>query len=103
MNYRNFSFTDNSFVITFTKKVFSRTLSGKSWKKNPDTVEFDYFTAKQYQNYVQSIPFFNNFGGSASCRGYWSYTYAGYIPTMITTISPDGKMKITAYFTFTNK
>ena len=103
LNYRNFKFTDNSFVITFTKKTFSRTASGRYWKAAPDTIESEIFTAENYTNYISSIPFFNNFGGRASCRAYKGYTFAGYIPVKVTTISPDGLKKIEGFFTFTNK
>ena len=103
MNYNKFTFTNNDYVIEFTKKEFSRTDSGKSWKKNPDTVSYEFVTPEFYTNYIQAVPFFNNFGGRACCRAYCDYTTAGYIPTDVTTISPDGSKKITARFVFTYK
>jgi len=103
MNYNKFSFTDNSYVIEFTKKEFSRTASGKSWKKQADRVTYEFVTPEFYTNYIQAVPFFNNFGGRSCCRAYKSYTYAGYIPTDVITISPDGSKKITARFVFINK
>lgn len=102
-NYRHFSFTDNSFVITFIKSEFSRTGSGKSWKKAADVVTSEIVTAEFYTNYIQSIPFFNNFGGQAYSRGHKSYTVAGYIPTVINTVDPTGTKKIVARFEFRNK
>lgn len=102
-NYHNFKFTDNSFVITFTKKTFSRTGSGRYWKAAADSIESETVTPEFYQNYISSIPFFNNFGGRASCRAYKGYTFAGYLPVKVTTVSPDGLKKIEGYFSFTNK
>lgn len=101
--YSNFKFTDNSFVITFTKYTYSRTASGKSWSKTPDKIESEKVTAEFYQNYIQSIPFFNNFGGRTSCRAYKMYTVAGHLPYFVSTISPDGQKKIEGYFFFKSK
>ena len=98
--YHTFNFTDNNVVITFKKQTFSRTDSGKSWKKNADTVETETVSNEFYSNYINSVSFFNNFGGFASCRAYYGYTYAGYIPVYVSTVSYDGKTKIKARFSF---
>ena len=100
-NYRKFNFTDNSAVITFKKSEYSRTNSGKSWKSAADQVISEVVTPEFYTNYIQAIPFFNNYGGRASCRASWNYTFAGYIPTVVNTVSYDGNKKIVAEFSFT--
>ena len=101
--YSKFVFADNSFVIEYTKKTYTRTATGKSWKSNPDKIEFDFVTPEFYQNYINSIPFFSNFGGKATCRAQYGYTFAGYLPTNVTTVSPDGNIKIVVRFVFSNK
>lgn len=101
--YSNIVINDNGIVITFRKEEYSLTESGRNWKKNADNVSTENINADFYNNYVSSIPFFNNFGGKASCRAYFGYTYAGYIPVIVNTISYDGKKKIRAVFTFSLK
>ena len=101
--YSKFNFSDNNFVITFTKKSYSLTGSGHYWKNVPDSIESETVTPEFYRNYIQSIPFFANFGGRASCRAYRNYTAAGYIPVKVVTVSYDGCKKIVAEFSFRNK
>ena len=103
--YSNFCFSGNCSVnadnnITLTKKTFSRTVSGKNWKNKPDTITTEKVNGRYYQNYVRSIPFFNNFGGQSSCRASWNYTKKGYIPVTVSTVSPDGLTKIVTDFCF---
>ena len=102
-DWRKFRFTDDSFIITRESKTYKRTESGKSWKTKPETVETETVSAEHYTNYVTAIPFFNNFGYHASCRASCSYTYAGYLPTTITTISPMNDEKIVTTFSFSLK
>ena len=90
----------NEVVITMTKKEYSRTGSGKSWKKAADVVTTEKIDGRFYNNYICSISFFNNFGGHSSSRAFYGYTYAGYIPVKVSTVSYDGTKKITAEFTF---
>ena len=99
MNYNKFNFSDSSVTITHIKKEYSRTDSGKNWKSTPDTINNEIVNNEFYNNYVKSIPFFNGFMGG-SCRAAHSYTAAGYLPTVITTISPDKKQKIIDTFSF---
>lgn len=94
------SVSDNV-VIAMTKKEYSRTGSGKSWKNNPDTVVTEKISGRFYSNYISSTHFFNNYGGHASCRVFYGYTYAGYIPVKVSTVSYDGTKKIIAEFNFT--
>lgn len=86
-------------TITKTVETYHLTASGKSWKKNPDNVNTETVNEQHYRNYVDSVSFFNGFGGG-TCRAERGYTYAGYIPVRITTISPDRQTKLVARFKF---
>lgn len=97
-NLRNFNFSNPDYLITHTKEVYTRTASGKSWKKKPDEVTTEIITAQCYTNYITSVPFFNNLG---YCRAAYNYTEAGYIPVSTTNISPDGMEKHIDKFSFT--
>jgi len=92
--------TGDSIIITCTLEHYSRTASGKSWKKVPDSSETEVIPDKHYNNYISSIGFFNTFGNGASCRAEEGYTFAGYIPIRVTTISPGRDKKIVAKFRF---
>ena len=99
--YDNFAIrTSASIIITRTLEHYSRTASGKSWKNVPDSTETEVIPTEHYNNYISSIGFFNNFGNGASCRAVNSYTYAGYVPIRVTTISPGREQKIVAEFRF---
>lgn len=102
-DYRNFTFTDNGFVILHTRKTFKRTASGKSWKTKPNETTHDIICAEHYQNYVTSIPFFNNFGDGASCRASKEYTCAGYLVTQISSISPFHEKRVIDNFQFIDR
>lgn len=88
-----FSFTRSDYMILRTTETTTRTASGKSWKAHPDTVEREIITPEHYTNIVTSVPFFNRFGYGASCRAVCNYTVAGYVPTTITSISPNRETK----------
>lgn len=88
------------YKIKMTKFVYFRTESGKSWKSKPETVETATITNDFYNNYVNSIPFFNRFGYGSYCRASYGYTYAGYIPVSITTVSPGRTEKHIVKFSF---
>ena len=74
------------------KQEFSRTASGKSWKSKPDSEKTTKIPAEWYHNVFDGIPFFRGLGGSE--RVEYNYTYAGYLPTQLTSISPDQERKI---------
>lgn len=99
-DYKKFNFGSDGYTITKHTEKYSRTDSWRSWKKKADTVTEKIVTKEFYTNYITAIPFFNNFRGKASCRASWSYSYAGYLPDRVCTISPDGKTKIVATFNF---
>lgn len=81
-----------AYEVTTTKyyKVGSK-WHEKTEKKTVETVPGNY-----YMNMIDAIPFFRNLGGSE--RVQMGYTLAGYIPTQLSTISPDGKEKIVRKF-----
>ena len=90
----------NMVTISMKKETYLKTTSGKSWKSKPETVENETISADFYKNYVDSVPFFNNFGYGASCRAYKGYCMAGYIPVKVVTISPQQEKKIVTTFYF---
>ena len=101
--YGNFTYSDNSYMILRTLTEYRKTESGKSWQSKPVSVKREVINAEFYQNYVSSIPFFNNFGDGAYCRAQKAYTCAGYLPTRIVTVSPGRERKIVADFEFVSK
>lgn len=97
MNYRNFNFNDTNYIITHTRQTYHRTTSGKGWKSKPTKEYNEIVTNEFYNNFVISIPFFNNLG---TCRAKHHYTEAGYLPTIITSISPYNEIKHIDTFSF---
>ena len=89
-----------NYIITMQKTVYVRTESGKSWKKKPVSVEKKVIDRRFYENYINSVHFFNNFGYGSSCRAYYGYTYAGYIPVSVVTISPFKEERHVVRFSF---
>lgn len=94
---RKFVFSNPDYIITHTKEVYTRTSSGRSWKKKPDKVKTEIIPAAYYTNYITSVPFFNNLG---YCRASYNYTSAGYLPVSTTNISPDKTEKHLDRFSF---
>lgn len=104
-NYSKFSFwyTSCENVATVTKEYYTRTASGRTWKSRPDKVEIENISGQWYENYVRSVTWFNTKtfpGDKTSCRAQWAYTWAGYIPVVISSVSPSGGQKIVARFEF---
>ncbi len=103
-NFRNFKFySGNRYLILVSIETFEKTASGKSWKRQPVEVENRIYDDEHYTNYISSIPFFNNFGDGAYCRGHYGYTCAGYLPVEVNTVSPYREVKKRAAFTFIHK
>lgn len=75
-------------TILETKKEYERTASGKSWKTKASKETISTFSLEQYENVVNSVPFFNSFGYGAYCRAHYGYTALGYIPVTIVTVNP---------------
>lgn len=67
---------------------------GKRWKETGTRTEE--LTGRFYCNCVDAVPFFRNIGGYERVSA--SYTYMGYIPVEITSISPDKTEKVVRKF-----
>ena len=99
MNYSNFKFTDDRYLILVKLEHYTRTASGKNWKSQPDAVERCIYTPEQYTNFVTAAPWFNRFFATdfegrrtkARCTISRGYTAAGYLPTGSRNTSPDGR------------
>ncbi len=69
--------------------------AGKKWvlveeKMEPVSAEF-------YMNVVEAVPFFRKLGTERVTMG---YTYAGYVPVEISSISPDKTEKVVRRYKF---
>ena len=102
-NWGKFTFNDNRFLILKEKVVYYPTDSGKSFHRKPDEVKREVVEPKHYENFVTSVPFFNNWGNGAYCRTCRVYTCAGYIPQTITTVAPYRTEKNVVTFRFISK
>lgn len=89
-----------NYTITKTTEHYTKTASGKSFKNKPYQITTETVTEEHYRKYIDAIPFFNNYGCGASCRGYKSHTQAGYLITKVTTIYPYQEQKQVTYFNF---
>lgn len=100
--YKNFKYTNEHYLILCTISTYTRTKNGagQGWKADPDEIEKNVYKPRNYTNYITAIPFFDNFGGGASCRATWGYTIPGYLPTTVTSISPGQDIKKVACFEF---
>lgn len=101
-DYRNFIYTGTpDIIINHVHECYTTTKSG-AFKRTPDTVKSETITGREYQNFVTSIPFFAGFWGDRRgyCRTECGYTYAGYIPIKITTITPWRDKKYIDRFSF---
>lgn len=100
--YRDFKFTNNNYIILCNIATYTKTKggAGQCWKNKPDEIEYNVYKPLNYTYYISSIPFFDNFGGGASCHAKWSYTQPGYLPTTVTSISPGRDTKKIASFEF---
>ena len=69
---------------------------GKSWKLSEVTEEN--IAKENYLNIINSVKFFRGLGGFERLTN--GYTYAGYIPVQLNSISPDKQEKIIRSFEF---
>ena len=69
--------------------------AGKSWRLSESKEEN--INREYYLNIINSCKFFRNLGGYERLTS--SYTYSGYIPTQLNSISPDKQEKIVRSFT----
>lgn len=104
-NYYGICENDNykfeSCIITLTTIKYEKTESGKNWRSKPTSEETEIIKFKNYFNYLSSVQFFKNLGGYEKVEK--NYTIEGYIPTQITSISPDKTEKIIYKFKFERK
>ena len=79
--------------IKVTTSEYSRTDSGKSWRSKPDTVETESVTMDQVKKTTDdgTMKFFRRLGGYERLER--SYTAFGYLPWILTSISPDKSIK----------
>ena len=89
---------NNNKYIIMTEETYTKTESSKSWKRKPIEVKKENIKAENYANIFNSIEFFKNLGGYEKVTK--TYTINGYIPTMLTSISPDKQTKIIRKFAF---
>ena len=89
----------DGYKIQLIEKRFSKTPSGKSWKANADKEKTTIISFKEYFNYISSVDFFKNLGGTERVEK--GYTIAGYIPTKLTSINPSKDVKIIRQFKIT--
>ena len=82
--------------ISCLTQWYSRTESGKSWKKREDRWTIEAVDGRFYYNCFDAVPLFRRLGGSETVR--YNYCPAGYLPQTVTSISPDGKTKIIRSF-----
>ena len=85
--------TENMYKIMETKTEYDKV--GSRWKETEKTKKET--SVKFYCNVLDAVPFFKNLGGYE--RVEMSYTIAGYIPTISTSISPDRKKKVIREYT----
>lgn len=69
---------------------------GSKWHEKTEEKTVETVPGNYYMNMIDAIPFFRNLGGSE--RVQMGYTLAGYIPTQLSSISPDGKEKVLRKF-----
>lgn len=101
MKYEKFTFSDANFIVLHKRTTYRKPEGRKTWPKEPTEIGSEEFCGGQkYQNFVTSIPFFNNFGGKAYCRASFDYTAAGYLPTEIVSVNPDATIKHIDRFSF---
>ena len=81
---------NGNYAITLTTKTWN--LGGrKCFSRDPQSVETETITARQYACYISSVGFFRDRVSSG-------YTPVGYIPVRLTCYSPDRIIKIDRYF-----
>ena len=80
--------------IKMIKKTYYKV--GSQWKLSESKEEN--ISKENYLNIINSCKFFRNLGGYERLTK--SYTYAGYIPVELNSISPDKKEKVVRSFTF---
>ena len=97
---KNFDGDKDDIKVICTTKKFTRTATGKNWKRTPLSEQVEEITAQNYERYIQAIPEFRKYGYGASCKCKSNNTIVGYMPTIITAICPGSQQKIVISFDF---
>ena len=97
-------------VITMTKSTFTRTESGKGWRKRPVEVQTETIDETNYHNRTDRgalkmlCGWWPTGDGCNFVKGWYrierGYTCYGYVPTHITYVSPWGDRKYKEDFKF---
>ena len=87
------------YKIQLIETRYSKTDSGKSWRTKADAEETKTISFDEYFNYISSVQFFKNLGGTERIEK--GYTVGGYIPTKLTSINPSKDTKIVRQFKIT--
>jgi len=77
-----------------TKTTYEKV--GRKWKAV--RVESEEISGMYYCNAIDAIPFFRNLGGRENVT--MAYTYNGYIPVEVSSISPDKQRKTVRKYSF---
>lgn len=89
-NYNYCTINDPDAKITVTTSYYTRTDSGR-WKTKPYKTATTSCSVDEYNNFVESIPFFRD-------RVKCGYTTYGYVPIRLTAISWGGDTKVVREF-----
>lgn len=90
---------DRLCIVSVVTERYECMESGKNWQSKPYQREEKEVDGQFYHNSVAAIPVFRSLGGKE--RVTMGYTFAGYIPVELTSVSPDGAEKVVRRFTFT--
>lgn len=84
------------YKITLTTEEYIKKEGNKTFSKKPNSVITKEITLSEYDNIFSSIDFFKTLGGTE--RVTKTYTCAGYIPTRLTSVSPNRTKKVIRIF-----
>lgn len=94
---KEYDYNFEGYEVREVKEEYSK--KGTKWVlKNTEEKTIN---SNNYNNVFNSITFFKNLGGSE--RVYKNYTYVGYIPTKLISISPNKQTKTIRVYEFSKK
>lgn len=94
---KNNDYLKNAYIVMIENR-YTRTDSEKNWRSKPETSITKRIDYAIYYNIFDSIPFMKSLGGREIIAK--EYTYAGYIPTQLTSVSPTSENKTVRRFYF---
>ena len=97
MEKEKYNYNFENYEVKEIKEKYSK--KGTKWVL--ENTEEEIISSSNYNNVFNSTQWFKNLGGSE--RVYKNYTCAGYIPTKLTSISPDKQIKIIRRYSFSSK